>query len=62
MDQISKIMAYESGDLDDDGIVDLFQELLNSGLVWQLQGHYGRTAMALLNQGLITLPRRSSEN
>lgn len=54
MDQLAQIIAYENGDLDHDDIVALFQSLLDSGLVWQLQGHYGRTAQALLDAGLIT--------
>lgn len=53
MDQIGAIIEYEQGELDEDQIVELFQSLLDSGLVWQLQGHYGRMAVALLNQGRI---------
>jgi hypothetical protein len=30
----------------------MFQRLINSGIAWQLQGHYGRTAMRLLDKGL----------
>jgi len=51
MDQISQIMAYEQGALGQDEIVDLFQELINSRLVWKLQGHYGRTANQLIEAG-----------
>ena len=54
MDHVSLIIAYESGELSDDEIVELFQGLLDSGLVYQLQGHYGRTAQDLLYAGLIT--------
>lgn len=53
MDQVEMIMAYEAGELEEDQIVELFQSLLDSGLVWQLQGHYGRMAVALINQGRI---------
>jgi hypothetical protein len=52
MDQVSKIMAYEDGELDEEQTIELFQELINSGLAWSLQGHYGRTAQALIEQGL----------
>ena len=51
MDQIDKIMAFESGELDEDGIIELFQELIDSGLVWQLQGSYGRMANSLIENG-----------
>lgn len=53
MDEINKIMAYEQGKLNDVESVELFQDLLNSGLVWKLQGHYGRTATALIEAGYI---------
>lgn len=54
MDNIDKIMAYESGDLSDEEYLELFQNLVDSGLAWKLQGHYGRTAQNLINLGYIT--------
>ena len=54
MDQIDKIIAYEQGELDEEGTLELFQALVDSGMAWKLQGHYGRTAMSLLEAGLIT--------
>lgn len=56
-DSLSFIMAYEGGDLDDDAMIDGFQHLVDSGLAWQLQGHYGRTAAALIEAGKVTDPR-----
>ena len=53
MDQLDQIMAYEQGDLDEDETLALFQELVNTGLAWALQGHYGRTAASLLEAGMI---------
>lgn len=53
MDLVDQIIAYESGDLDDAGTVALFQDLVNSGMAWQLQGSYGRTAAAMLDAGII---------
>ena len=53
---IDNIIAYEQGELDEEDTIALFQELVNSGLAWQLQGSYGRTAKSMLDAGLITLP------
>ena len=51
MDQVSQIMAFESCELDEDQTIELFQELISSGLAWQLQGSYGRMASALIQNG-----------
>lgn len=51
MNQIDAIIAYEQGDLDFDETVALFQELIDSGMAYKLQGHYGRTAEALIDAG-----------
>ena len=48
---VDKIMAYENGELDEGEMLELFQELVDSGIVWQLQGSYGRTAKMLIDAG-----------
>lgn len=53
-DRTSAIIAYETGELELDGVVELFQHLVDTGLAWQLQGSYGRTAVALIEAGLVT--------
>ena len=53
MNDLDDIIAFENGDLDEDATIALFQRLVNTGLAWTLQGSYGRTAMALLERGLI---------
>ena len=52
-DLVLEIMDYESGELSDNQTIDLFSRLINSGMAWQLQGHYGRTAKALIEAGYI---------
>lgn len=54
MDLMSSILDYEMGILEDTEVVELFQELVNTGLAWTLQGSYGRTAKDLIEQGVIT--------
>lgn len=56
---VSAIIAYEQGELDDDATLQLFQRLVDNGMAWTLQGHYGRTARALLHGGHITQPCRA---
>jgi len=50
----SSIVDYESGQLDQCEMIELFSDLVRTGLAWELQGHYGRTAMALIEGGYIS--------
>ena len=54
MPDFEKIMMYEDGALDFEETVELFQELIDTGLAWKLQGAYGRTAMAMIEAGYCT--------
>ena len=49
---VDLIIRYEQGGLDREEVIELFQSMIDSGLVWQLQGHYGRTAMELIKAGV----------
>jgi hypothetical protein len=51
---LDQIIAYESCELDQDEVIELFQGLIDSGLAWQLQGSYGRTAVSLIKAGYCT--------
>ena len=48
-----QLMAYESGELEEPEVIALFQFLLDSGMVYHLQGSYQRMAQQLLDAGLI---------
>lgn len=50
---VSQVVEYESGEMGDSEMVLFFQDLVNSGMAWELQGHYGRTAMKLIEAGVV---------
>ena len=52
MPNITDISDFEAGEMDEETMADFFQGMIDSGVVWQLQGHYGRTAKALIEAGL----------
>jgi len=52
-DKVDKFMRYESGEMDDNEMLDFFAELIKDGLCWHLQGVYGRTASNLIKMGFI---------
>ena len=57
MVNVDKIIAYESGEMDEEQIIEMFQELIDNGMAWTSQGHYGRTAKALIETGYCTAPK-----
>lgn len=50
---INDIIRYENGELDRNETLELFSELIHTGQAWELQGHYGRTAAALIENNII---------
>jgi len=50
-DLVNRIMDYEMGLLNENEIIKLFQELIDNGMAWSLQGSYGRMAMYLIKNG-----------
>jgi len=55
-DSVGNMMAYEADELGTDETIELFQHLVDTGLAFQLQGHFGRTATRLIEQGLVNRP------
>lgn len=53
-DFVGRIMAYESGELDDASTLKLFSELIKSGTIGGLQGSYGRFASLLIANDYLT--------
>ena len=51
MINVSQVIKYENGEMSEEEIIAFFQELINTGLAWKLQGHYGRIAANLIESG-----------
>ena len=54
MDVVDKIIAYESGEMSDNAVIEFFAELIKSGDCWKWQGSYGRAAAHLIESGYIS--------
>ncbi len=53
MPDVNKIIAFELRvKWTRQEVKEFLQELIDSGLAWLLQGHYGRTARRLIEAGL----------
>lgn len=54
-DLTTAIINYETDQMETtDEVLELFQYLVDTGMAWSLQGHYGRMATALIEAGHIT--------
>ena len=60
-DTFDLMMKYESEGLDEEETVKLFQDLVNTGMAWSLQGFYGRHAKRLIESGHVKLPKALEE-
>lgn len=54
-DILDKIIRYENGEMPMEEAVEFFQELVDSGVIFSLQGHYQRTAINLARAGQIRM-------
>lgn len=61
-DIVEKIMAYELGMMkSEEEVIELYQELVDTGMAWSLQGSYGRTARNLILMGYVTYEPEAGE-
>ncbi len=51
---IDNIIAFETGELSQDKILELFSQLIKNGMAWSLQGSYGRQAQSLIENSYIS--------
>lgn len=52
MPDVTQVMKWEAGEMSEEEAVDFFQDLIDTGAAWQLQGMYGRAAKAYIDAGL----------
>ena len=52
-DIIDKIISYEAGDIYGWEVLDLYADLINTGMILNLQGTYQREARHLIEEGII---------
>lgn len=58
-DIVGKIIDFETGMMEtEEEVISFFQELVDTGMAWSLQGSYGRMASALIEEGLVHKKRR----
>lgn len=53
-DLVDNIIRYEEGDMTTNELLQFFCKLIETGMAWTLQGHYGRTANELIKNGYIS--------
>ena len=46
------LIKYEADDMTTEEEVAFFQKLIDTGMAWTLQGHYGRLAERFIEEGL----------
>ncbi len=52
-DLTTRIIEFETGTATEEQTIELFQYLVDTGLVWSLQGSYGRIAQNWIENGLL---------
>ncbi len=56
---VDQLIAYEEGQITKDEEVAFFEHLVETGVCWQLSGHYQRVAATLIESGLIRPPEQT---
>ena len=59
-DACSIIEGFCGEEPTEEEIIKAWQSLVDSGAVWSLQGWYGRTAMDMLNEGVLQFPDKET--
>jgi hypothetical protein len=55
-DASAAVEGFDGIEHDEETIISAWQYLIDTGLAWSLQGWYGRTASALIDNGVCNAP------
>ena len=47
---------------DQDKVIEAWQSLIDTGICWQLQGWFGRSAARLIEEGICTIPEEDNDD
>jgi len=53
MEMIEDIKRYENGEMNEEQEVEFFQSLLDTGIIFSLQGHYQRQMDRMIENGVV---------
>jgi len=56
LDAIQIIEWDDDDSIDMTDVIDAVQCLIDTGIIWELQGSYQRLAFDMLNEGLVSIP------
>lgn len=57
MTDLDCVLLIEGGEAEsEEELISAWQHLINNGVVWKLQGFYGRTAERLIEDGICSVP------
>ena len=56
MNTMEAVMNVEMGKGDEETYIASMQHLINTGVVWRLQGFFGRRAVEMIEAGVCTAP------
>lgn len=62
MQLVEQLIAYEEGQITGEDEIALFQQLIDTGTCWHLDGHYHRVAATPIEAGLIKPPEKAEAN
>jgi len=54
LDIVDQIIMWESGEMNNEQVLEFFSELVKTDRAWVLQGSYGRTARGLIDAGYLS--------